>query len=217
LDQLTWLLCGANYYIGLNAPGMRRREQETARRIGIALGVLETKKMGNPCTVNFRINFEKSEEILKKFCDDLQNETNNGKLPLKTIKKPKPEKIEDTRPPLEKMLTDKRRHVQIIGVWAREMKVNLDSAEIMHSVIKRNLRAATLLTGYTNEVIVETINVLRNTEYLKKFTLETVGKFIDEVNKNKKKAGPKIARMEFYEKDGQRYARPIYEHEPKTN
>lgn len=189
---------------------LSRREQETARKIGIALGVLEIKKMGNPCTVNFRINFDKSEEVLKKFCDNDQNEINNRKLPLKVAKKIKEEKIEDTRPALEKMLTDKNRHVQVIGVWAKETGINMPNKEIMQSVIRRNLRAAVLLNGYANEDIVETIKVLKNTEYLKKFTLETVGKFIDEVVKNKKKGGPRIVSIEYYERDGVKYAKPIY-------
>lgn len=53
--------------------GLGRREQETARKIGIELGVLESKAMGKPYTVHFRVNLEKTEEIIVKYLG--QNKT----------------------------------------------------------------------------------------------------------------------------------------------
>jgi len=203
-----------------NETGLSRREQETARRIGTKLGVIETKRMGNPCTVNFRVNFDKAAEIIDKYLDQQQNETNNIKLDLgkkvseaarKTMDNVNNKKEIDNRPPLEKMLTDKQRHIQIIGIWARETGMKIDSKEIMQSFIRRNLKAASLLKGYSENDIVETIKVVKQTDYIKKFTLETVGKFIDEVVKNHKKEGPRIIRFEAFEKNGMRYSRPIYE------
>jgi len=113
---------------------------------------------------------------------------------------------------IEKLLKDKQRHIQVIGVWMYGMKLQPENKEQFQSIIKRNLRPAKLLEGYNNEDILETIKVLRNTTYLTKFTLETVSKFIDEVISNKKKEGPKIVRYEQVKKsDGKIVMRPIYE------
>ncbi len=190
---------------------LSRREQETARKIGKELGVIEEKRMGNPCTVNYRINLEKTSDIVNKFIDSEENETNNMKLPI-IKEKQKVEKVEDKRDPLQKMIEDKNRHVHIIGIWARENNIPISNSEICQSFIRRNSRAAVLLKGYSDMEIIETIKVLKNTEYLKKFTLETVGKFIDSVSKSKKSEGPRIIGFEKVEKAGGVIAmRPIYE------
>lgn len=116
---------------------------------------------------------------------------------------------------IEKLLRDQRRHIQVIGVWIKEKGLRPENAEQMQSLIKRNLRPARLLNGYTNEDIHETVAVIKNTEYLRKFTLETVAKYIDEVVAQKKKQGRKIIRFEEVKKpDGNVVMRPIYE-EPK--
>ncbi len=112
----------------------------------------------------------------------------------------------------DKLLVDPKRHIQIIGIWVREMKLRPENKEQMQSLIRRNLRAAQLLTGYKNEDLVETLKTLKNTPYLTKFTLETVGKYIDEVVANKKKQGPKIIRWEEVRRPNEAPAmRPIYE------
>ena len=82
---------------------------------------------------------------------------------------------------LDELLQSKRRDLQVIGIWVRETGLSLPNKAVRESIIKRNLRPAKLLEGYTDEQIIKTIEVLENTEYLKKFTLETVGKFIDNV------------------------------------
>lgn len=112
---------------------------------------------------------------------------------------------------IEKLLTDPKRHIQIIGVWIRSMGLRPENTEQMQSLIKRNLRPARLLNGYKNEDIEETIKVLKNTDYLTKFTLETCLKYIDEIIAQKKKLGPKIIRFEeIIKPDGSRVMRPIY-------
>ena len=112
---------------------------------------------------------------------------------------------------LEKLLTDPKRHIEIIGIWIREMKLRPENKDQMQAIIKRFLRPAKLLEGYKNKDIVETIKVLKNTSYLTKFTPETISKYIDEVVANKKKEGPNILRFEKIEKpDGSITMRPIY-------
>ncbi len=112
---------------------------------------------------------------------------------------------------LEKLLKDPRRHIQIIGVWIKEKGLRPENREQMQSIIRRNLRPARLLNGYSNDDIQGTIAVIKNTEYLRKFTLETVAKYIDEVVARKKKHGRKIIRFEEIKRpDGSVVMRPIY-------
>ena len=97
-------------------------------------------------------------------------------------------------------------------MWVQENKIDLPNKEVRESIIKRNLRPAKLLEGYTNENMIDTIRVLKNTDYLKKFTMETCLKYIDEVASQKKKQGPKIIRFEEVIKpNGEKAMRPIYE------
>jgi len=44
-----------------------RREQETARKIGRDLGILEEKLAGNPATLHFRVNLERLAEVLNEY------------------------------------------------------------------------------------------------------------------------------------------------------
>jgi len=113
---------------------------------------------------------------------------------------------------IEKLLKDQRRHIQIIGLWIKENDLRPGNAEQMQSLIKRNLRPARLLNGFSDEEIKETLKVVKNTDYLHKFTLETISKYIDEVVAQRKKRGPRIIRYEEVKKpDGTTVVRPIYE------
>lgn len=44
--------------------GLKRKSQETARKLGNQLGVLESKAMGSPATVHFRVNLEVAEKLI---------------------------------------------------------------------------------------------------------------------------------------------------------
>ena len=112
---------------------------------------------------------------------------------------------------LKKMCEDKRKHIRIVATWIEAKELRPDNKDQLQSIIKRNVRAAVLLAGYTNDDIAETVRVLKNTEYLKKYTLETVTKFIDEVVANREARGPKIIRWEQIEEDGRKVMKPIYE------
>lgn len=63
--------------------GLSRKEQETARKIGRELGVLEEKLSGCPATIHYRINVEVAIEILEKFLQNKQT----GQLPIFKEKK----------------------------------------------------------------------------------------------------------------------------------
>lgn len=62
--------------------GLTRKPQESARKLGNQLGVLESKVMGAPATVHFRVNLDVAEEIISKY-------VNKGKIP-KLFEEPKP-------------------------------------------------------------------------------------------------------------------------------
>lgn len=82
---------------------------------------------------------------------------------------------------LKQMIESKQRHIQVIGLYAKAKRVEWENFEQPASFIKRNLRAAQDLKGYDINLIIHTMKRLRDeTPNLKKWTLETVGKYIDE-------------------------------------
>lgn len=88
----------------------------------------------------------------------------------------------------KKLLSDPKRHIQIIGIWLKAKGPKIENKKQLQSFIKRNLRSAQLLEGYKNNRIIEVIQYLKeNADF--KFTLETVSKFVDEdlnkLNSNK--------------------------------
>ena len=113
----------------------------------------------------------------------------------------------------QKIKIDKpRRDLEIIALFSKETGLQPQNKDQFNQIVKRNLRVAQTLIGYSDEDIKETIQVLRGTDYLKRFTLETVGKYIDEVVANKQKQGPKIIRFEeIIKPDGKKVIRAIYE------
>jgi hypothetical protein len=82
--------------------GLSRKEQETARTIGAKLGVLESKRMGQPCTVHFRVNLDKAVEIVEKWvAENVKEESKKEEIILQkttavgpTIKKETIEALE---------------------------------------------------------------------------------------------------------------------------
>ena len=77
------------------------------------------------------------------------------------------------------LLEDKKKHIQIIGLYAKAKNIIFENKEQQQSFIRRNLRPAKNLIGYPAQRIINTMDYLRqNADY--KWTLETVGKFIDE-------------------------------------
>ena len=95
---------------------------------------------------------------------------------------------------IEKYLKSKRREIQIIALLIKHKPVILTSEEQLQSFIKRNLRPAKLLVGYSDELIIETIKAIKQSGYISKWGLETVLKFIDDVQTEllKQKQKPKI-------------------------
>jgi hypothetical protein len=112
---------------------------------------------------------------------------------------------------LKEMTDGNRRDLQVIALYWKEIGFKFENEAQYQPALKRELRPAKTLIGYKDEDILETIRVLKNTDYLKKFTLETIHKFIDSVVAQKKKTGPRIIKFEEIVKpDGRKVMRPIY-------
>jgi hypothetical protein len=77
------------------------------------------------------------------------------------------------------LLKDKNIHIQIIGLYALAKKIEFKSIEQQKSFIKRNLRPAKDLISYDIERVKEVLRYLYQYADFK-WTLETVGKYIDE-------------------------------------
>jgi hypothetical protein len=81
--------------------------------------------------------------------------------------------------PIPNLLEDNQKHIQIIGLFARAKKIEFTSREQQSSYIRRNLRAAQSLKSYSPARIAEVMKwLIDNSDF--KWTLETVGKYIDE-------------------------------------
>ena len=80
---------------------------------------------------------------------------------------------------LDGMLKDKQRHIQVIGLYWQFKCYKLENKEQAQSALKRDLRAARELIGYSNERIRETMEWLNDkTDF--GWKLETVNKYINE-------------------------------------
>jgi len=102
------------------------------------------------------------------------------------------------------------RHIQIIGLWIKETGLKPENHEQVQSIIKRNLRPAVLLAGYSDQDIKATIKALEKTEYISKYTMETVLKYIDEIVASKQEQGKRIIKWKQIQKDGRAFMQPIY-------
>jgi len=80
---------------------------------------------------------------------------------------------------VSKMISDKQKHIQIIGLYLKAKSPEISNKAQIQSFIKRNLRAAKELVGYETKKIIKVLDYLRNSADFK-WTLETVGKYIDE-------------------------------------
>ena len=77
------------------------------------------------------------------------------------------------------LLADKQKHIQIIGLYGKAKQIKWSNKQQQQSFIKRNLRSARDLVGYDYKKIANTMkHLLDEADF--KWTLETVGKYIDE-------------------------------------
>lgn len=80
---------------------------------------------------------------------------------------------------LEEIKQDKQRHIQIIGLYWKYKDFIFDNKLQCSSALKRELRPAKSLIGYSDEEIINVMDWLCDNVSFK-WTLETIGKFINE-------------------------------------
>lgn len=192
-------------------------------------GYIRTKRLGNQ-KLYFRTTQKIDELFIKMNRAVQENEQSCSFKRTNKDKKDKDKKINTTSDAsvagdsqdkefnltdeINKLLHDKQRHIQIIGLWIREKGLMPDNKKQLESIIKRNVRTAKLLIGYPGVQIKNTIDVLKSNNRLPKYTLETVLKYIDDVSAEKKSQGEKIVNYAYVtRKDGVRGVMPIYEGE----
>jgi hypothetical protein len=89
------------------------------------------------------------------------------------------EDIFDFKSKLKEMFLAKDRRMPIIAYYWTVKGIGFENAKTYSAGIKRELRPATLLTGYSNEQIKKTANWLKENANFR-WTIETIHKYIDE-------------------------------------
>ena len=89
---------------------------------------------------------------------------------------------------LDKMKINKNRNIQIIWLFFLVKKRNYTNLKQASEAINRNLKAAKTLSGYSGKQIKKTMEWLdiKFNDGEKRWTLETVGKYIDDMEKQTK-------------------------------
>jgi DNA-binding Lrp family transcriptional regulator len=88
-------------------------------------------------------------------------------------------KIFSYKEELDKLTSNPRRDLQVIALYWKYKDWTFENAEQFQSALKRDLRPAGQLKGYSNQEIIEVIDWLcEKVEF--KWTLETVNKYINE-------------------------------------
>lgn len=73
----------------------------------------------------------------------------------------------------------KMRHINIIGMYAAQKEVLYQTRGQWTSFIKRNLRVARLLSPYTDQQLAKALFDLKKADYLTRWTLETLLKYLE--------------------------------------
>ena len=108
----------------------------------------------------------------------------------------KPDKEFSFKDYLEKLKDNKRKDLHIIGLYWEYKNFKFENKDQCQSALKRDLRPAQLLKGYSDEDIIATMDWLCDNVNFK-WTLETVHKFIDE-DLDELETFDKKGRQKFY-------------------
>ena len=100
------------------------------------------------------------------------------------------------REKLKLMFSDKKRHLHIIALYWKHKGFEFDNAEQYQAALRRDLRPARQLAGYSDDEIVDTFSWLDDEEYLERWTLETAFKYIDEVRARSRRALKDVENLE---------------------
>jgi hypothetical protein len=151
------------------------------------IGYLNRKRLGNgrieyELLANINLSAKtaqcRNRTVLKPHCAETALISNKENIVIKSNSN-KDFAEQGSAQVLSNLLEDKKKHIQIIGLFAKAKKIQFENVEQQSAFIKRNLRTANDLTGYGFQRIAETMNYLiKNADF--KWTLETVLKYIDE-------------------------------------
>jgi len=137
-----------------------------------------------------------TENLTTGFPEDISNKDISNKDIVKKNKNMSSDKSDDElfsfKNKLNSMFKDKRYHIRIIALYWRHKNFEFDNEKQYRSALARDLKPASKLVGYSEEDIIKTFNWLDDEEYLEKWTLETVLKYIDEVRKKEKNIKERI-------------------------
>lgn len=140
--------------------GLGRREQETARKLAVELGVIEEKRCGTPPKMHFRIDMDNTLKTIAKYL---------GK-----------EKTEDEfnwQDTLDKMFESERQDINVIAFFFLKKKISFESKEQYQVALRRHLRIAKDLIPFTDKQI-ELAAKDAEKEYPDMWTLETLVKLL---------------------------------------
>jgi hypothetical protein len=137
------------------------------------------KKSIKENSISAKAEVDKSDKLL-------DNPISDSKEKKKTKKPAEPAAEEpkfDGKEYIEKMFKDPQKHIRIIALFLTAKKIVPENKKQMDGHLKRNFRAASDLSGYDGNKIREVMIFLRDFSLkmnIPKWTLETVGKYIDE-------------------------------------
>jgi len=128
---------------------------------------------------NYESHKEKPTRATRKpqTTDTINKKDKNDKniLPVKTGV------VFSSKDTVRKYMNSKQRHIHLIGLYWNYLDVKFDNPAQVQAQLKRNLRGATNLVGYTDKQIVDTMRLLdKESDMGRKFkwTLETIIKYL---------------------------------------
>ena len=140
-----------------------------------------SEKSKSLCDKNHTIDnsIENKKDILSATADEIYNSMNSSSNKLK-----KEEDIFSTKCIIKEMINDKKKHIQIIGIYWKWLDWVFENKKQYKAALGRDLRAASALGGYSLERIKRTfrkLDVDSNNGEKFAWNLNTVHKTIDNV------------------------------------
>lgn len=146
--------------------GLSRREQETARKIGTKLGIIEEKLAGTPPTMHYRVNVEATAELIDAY---VKKETHKDLFP---------EKNEFSwEKKLKSLRESSRQDMNILGFFFERKGITFENQGEFQVALKRHLRAARDLVPFSDEKIKKAMEKAEK-NLPGEWTLETIIKLI---------------------------------------
>ncbi len=150
------------------------------------LGMIEKNDNGMITVINFRkrqgraLNTYQRVKKHRLANKDMITESNEVGSSLEEKRR---EEIFNSSDYIADMIKNKTKHIHIIGLYYNFKEFNFPGIDAIRFSVRRDLRGARALTDYTDELIIQIMGDLQKRvkeNKLEKWTLETVGKYINE-------------------------------------